>query len=177
MGETSSSNQDMNGEYLAEKENSKLKQELEKINIELDSTIYQYKEKLSILEETNKSLYIDLEIYNNKFIETSIEIKEMLNTYNDIKQRNIELNELYNIKSRMNKNTGIMIAKLSSQINIKNEDVEKAKKEVNEYKGMVVEYRESNKTLHSKLKDKDIYIDKLIREICERCYAVTRNAK
>jgi chromosome segregation ATPase len=109
-------------------------------------------------------------MYKEKFEKSDFENTEMLNKYNEIKQRNIELKELCNIKSTMNMNTDITIAELSSQINIKNEYLEKAKTEVNEAKRAMIEYRESNKTLRSKLEDKDLYIVKLNKEMGDLCY-------
>ena len=146
-------------------------------NVELESKVKEYKEtlsKLEILEETNKSLSIDLNICKEKLEKTLIESTEMLNKYNDIKQRNIELKELCNIKSTMNMNTDITIAELSSQINIKNEYLEKAKTEVNEAKRVMIEYRESNKILRSKLDDKDAYIVKLNGELSDMVQTSSR---
>jgi septal ring factor EnvC (AmiA/AmiB activator) len=131
--------------------------------------IEKYKEKLKdiqsqlkILQETNKSLYIEINRYKEKLIESETQYREYMEKYNDIKQRNVELKKLYDIKSRMNKNTSRTIVELSSQINIKNRLVKEEKKKVDDAKMCVIEYRELNKTLQNKLKDKDIYIEKLI---------------
>jgi hypothetical protein len=134
-----------------------------KKRVELESTI-------EILQETNKSLCIEYNIYKDKCIKISKEHVDNIEKYNNIKQRNVELKTLYDIKSRMNKNIGIEISELSSLIKTKNESIEKAKIEVSEIKQVSRLARESNKILQNKLKDKDVYIEKLIREI--GCYLI-----
>jgi chromosome segregation ATPase len=151
----------------------KWNEKYDKKSVELENTIEKYnetKEKLERVEETNNSLCSDINIYKEQCIKSETENKEMLNKYNEVKQRNIELKELCNIKSTMNMNTDITIAELSSQINIKNEYLEKAKIEVNEAKRAMIEYRESNKILRNKLEDKDAYIVKLNGEMGDLCY-------
>jgi chromosome segregation ATPase len=136
-----------------------------------DSDVLKEKvEMISRLESENNELK---ELINKKGEEYKKEMEENKSTsekYNELKERNIELKKLCDIKTTMNMNTNITIAELSSQINIKNEYLEKSKVEVNEAKRVMINYRSENASLRGKLEDKDAYIVKLNGEIGDLGY-------
>lgn len=140
----------------------------------LDESIKKYMDLESVLKLTRENLELvknELTRERELKIESEKKHTSLIASYNELKLKYKELDELYNKKVVMNENFETTVSELSNQINLKNKLHEKQNEELNAIKRQMIDYRDQNATYRKHLSDKDSFIVGLNARISD----LTRN--
>ena len=150
-------------------------QELKDVETQKKQTSQEVKTLEKQLEESNNKIQGLTNELSAKTHENELknkEIGEASTRYSQLKEKYIQLEELYNLKVSSSNSTEVTIAELSNQLTLKNGQLEKLKQETLELRKSTQEYRDQNMSYRKYLDDKDKFIQSLNATIDDYAFQI-----